>query len=42
MRARGEHLGVVSASDGKTALQAALKMFTLDKREANRLLIRPA
>lgn len=42
LRARGEHLGVVTASDEKAALQRALKLFALDKREAQRLLIRRA
>jgi hypothetical protein len=40
MRARGEHLGVVSAPDEQAALKIALKAFALEKIEEKRLLIR--
>jgi hypothetical protein len=41
LRARGEHLGCVTAPDEQAALKAALKTFALDKVEQERLLIRP-
>ena len=41
IRSRGEWLGVVKASDKDAALKAALKMFALNKSEAQRLLVRP-
>ena len=41
MRARGEWLGVVKASDKEAAMKVALKMYALDKSEASRLLVRP-
>lgn len=40
LRSKGEYLGTVAAADEKAALQVALKMFALDKSEANRLLVR--
>lgn len=42
LRSRGEYLGRVTAPDEQAALKAALKMFTLDKSEASRLLVRPS
>jgi hypothetical protein len=42
LRAKGEYLGRVSAVDEKSAVKAALKLLSLDKSEARRLLIRPA
>jgi hypothetical protein len=40
IRAKGEYIGTVTASDEASALKAALKTFALDKTEAERLLIR--
>jgi hypothetical protein len=40
MRAEGEYIGTVKASDEAAALKAALKSFALDKRDAERLLVR--
>jgi hypothetical protein len=39
MRAQAEYLGTVKASD-EAALKAVLKAFALDKRDAERLLVR--
>jgi hypothetical protein len=41
MRSKGEHLGMVKAADGATGLKAALKAFALDKKDTDRLPIRP-
>lgn len=40
MRAKGEYLGVVSASDEQAALKAAVKAFALEKTEEKHLLVR--
>jgi hypothetical protein len=41
MRARGEHLGRVSAPDVEKATKAALTLFALKETEAKWLLVRP-
>lgn len=41
LRARGEWLGTVKAADEAAAVKAALKVFALDKRYVDRLLVRP-
>ena len=41
LRERGEWLGTVKATDEAAAVKAALKVFALDKSEAERLLVRP-
>jgi hypothetical protein len=40
LRAKGEYLGIVTAADEAKALKAALKLFALDEKEAERLLVR--
>ena len=40
MRARGEHLGTVTAPDEEAAIGAAIKLLALDEIEAKRILVR--
>jgi len=42
LRAKGEWLGTVQAKDEKAALKVAMKQFSLNAYDAQRLLIRPA
>lgn len=40
IRSKGEYLGTVKAPDEAAAVKAALKVFGLDKRQADQLILR--